>query len=88
MEVEIDRPREAPPVQKYPAELRLAVEMAVNEENERMFAQSDLALLELAWKEAEELAAIADRLLIPSAVERKFRRMSKHSAQEPRRRES
>jgi hypothetical protein len=48
---------------------RLAIEMAVNEENERIALQGDLALLELEWKEAEELAAIADRLGTPEEVD-------------------
>lgn len=47
---------------KYPLETRLAVEMAVNEENERRALEGELALLELEWKEAEEIAGIADRL--------------------------
>jgi hypothetical protein len=50
-------------------EAGLAVEMAVNEENERIALEGELALLELAWKEAEEIAAIADRLTLPAAVE-------------------
>ncbi len=75
------RPPEAAALQGYSAELRLAVEMAVNEENERILMEGDLALLELAWKEAEELAAIADRLLIPSEVERRLQRMRKRGAQ-------
>ena len=49
-------------VSKLPLETRLAVEMAVNEENERRALEGELALLELEWKEAEEIAAIADRL--------------------------
>jgi hypothetical protein len=47
---------------KYPLETRLAVEMAVNEENERRALEGELALLELEWKEAEEIAGIADSL--------------------------
>jgi hypothetical protein len=46
----------------FPLETRLAVEMAVNEENERRALEGELALLELEWKEAEEIAGIADRL--------------------------
>jgi hypothetical protein len=44
----------------------LAVEMAVNEENERRVVHGELAILEEAWKEAEEVAAIADRLTLPA----------------------
>lgn len=44
-----------------PAEL-LALEMALNEESERRAMAGELALLEAAWREAEEIAAIADAL--------------------------
>ena len=57
------------------APVRLAVEMAVNEENERYALEGELALLELEWKEAEEIAAIADKLLVPEDVERKLREL-------------
>jgi len=63
------------PIQSYPNELRLAVEMAVNEENERTAAQEQLDLLEQAWKLAEEIAAIADGLLVPSEILGRLRRM-------------
>lgn len=57
---------------RLPLETRLAVEMAVNEENERIALEGELALLELAWKEAEEIAAIADTLALPREVEEQF----------------
>lgn len=41
---------------------RLAIEMAVNEENERAALEGELALLAMEWKEAEEIAGIADTL--------------------------
>jgi hypothetical protein len=44
-----------------PAE-RLALEMAMHEETERRVLDGELALLAAAWKEAEEIAAIADEL--------------------------
>jgi len=47
----------------------LAVEMAVNEENERIALDDELSLLEDAWKEAEEIASIADGLALPQSVE-------------------
>ena len=42
---------------------RLALEMAANEDLERRAMQGELAELEAAWREAEEIAAIADGLL-------------------------
>ena len=52
-----------------PAETRLAMEMALNEESEHRALEGELALLELAWKEAEEIAAIADSLVLPPELE-------------------
>jgi len=40
----------------------LAVEMALHEESERRAMEGELALLEAAWREAEEIAGIADGL--------------------------
>jgi hypothetical protein len=44
-----------------PAE-RLALEMAMHEETERRALEGELAILAEAWKEAEEIAEIADEL--------------------------
>jgi hypothetical protein len=56
------------------AEVRLALEMAAHEESERRALEGELAQLEDAWREAEEIASIADRLLVPEAVERRVRK--------------
>jgi len=47
---------------------RLAFEMALHEEAERRAMEGELAELERAWREAEEIAGIADDLLMPAAV--------------------
>jgi hypothetical protein len=52
-----------------PVETRLALEMAVNEAREREALEGELALLELAWQDAEEIADIADQLVLPSDVD-------------------
>lgn len=44
----------------------LALEMASHEESERRALDGELHLLESAWREAEEIAAIADGLLLPT----------------------
>lgn len=49
-----------------PREVRLALEMAAHEEQERRALEGELAILEAAWREAEEVARIADNLLLPS----------------------
>jgi len=61
-------------------ETRLAVEMAVNEENERRALEGELALLELEWKDAEEIAGIADQLGMPESVEQEFDRLKRREA--------
>lgn len=58
-----------------PAPQRLAVEMALHEEAERRALEGELAELERAWIDAEEVAAIADNLLIPDAVEAQFKKL-------------
>jgi len=60
---------------RLPLDVRLAIEMAANEENERFALEGELALLELDWKEAEEVAAIADDLLVPPDVDRRLQEM-------------
>jgi hypothetical protein len=42
--------------------MRLALEMSLHEEGERRALEGELAALERAWREAEEIAAIADAL--------------------------
>jgi hypothetical protein len=48
---------------------RLALEMAVHEEAEHLALDGELRALETAWREAEEVAGIADSLFMPEAVE-------------------
>jgi hypothetical protein len=50
----------------------LALEMALHEDTERVALEGDLAALEAAWREAEEIAAIADTLLIPEGIQRRL----------------
>jgi hypothetical protein len=64
-------------VGKMDATTRLALEMASHEETERRAFEGELADLEDAWREAEEIAAIADGLLLPESVEDWIRRQKK-----------
>ena len=54
---------------------RLALEMALHEQAERAALEGELAALELAWREAEEIAGIADSLLVPPGVEETYQAM-------------
>lgn len=49
---------------KVPKEIRLAFEMATHETSERRALEGELALLEEEWKQAEEVAAIADEMFV------------------------
>jgi hypothetical protein len=48
---------------------RLALEMAVHEEAERRALEGELERLADEWREAEEVAAIADDMFIPQSAE-------------------
>lgn len=78
------KPQPVGGISKLPLETRLAVEMAVNEENERRALEGELALLELEWKEAEEIAGIADRLGMPESVEQQFEELKRRDAADKR----
>ncbi len=58
-----------------PAPQRLAIEMALHEETERRALEGELAELERAWVDAEEVAGIADNLLVSDSVEAQFRKL-------------
>ena len=57
--------------------IRLAVEMAAHEETERRAFEGELKELEEAWLEAEQIAAIADQLLVPEEIEEWIRKQKK-----------
>lgn len=56
------------PLREVPVEVRLALEMVAHEETEQRALGGELALLERQWREAEEVAAIADRLALDDTV--------------------
>lgn len=63
------------PVQALPGTLhslkveeRLAIEMAVHEESERRAMAGELQSLEQAWRDAEEIAKIADDMFTPASI--------------------
>ncbi len=69
------RPGALGTIGKLPVDVRLAIEMAVNEQNERHALEGEMWLLEFAWEQAEVIAKIADGLLVPAEVERKLERL-------------
>ena len=74
------------PLQHLAPAIRLAVEMAVNEDAERGAMEGELELLEMAWRDAEEIASVADDLLVPQETAEHLARLraenANHSAQE------
>jgi hypothetical protein len=59
---------EGPGLASLTTKTKLALEMALHEEQERRALDGELKGLELAWRSAEEVAAIADDLLLPDGV--------------------
>jgi hypothetical protein len=58
-----------------PISSRLAIEMALHEDQERRALEGELAELEKAWRDAEEIGAIADSLLLPPWIEDALKRL-------------
>jgi hypothetical protein len=53
-------------IHKMPTHTKLALEMALHEEEERRALEGELWRLERAWEEVEEIASISDSLLLPT----------------------
>ncbi len=60
-----------------PVAARLAFEMALHEDSERRAMEGELSELAAAWEQAEAIAAIADRLVVPAAVEARVQQLKK-----------
>lgn len=60
---------------KLPAHTRLALEMAAHEETERRALEGELHILEAAWRDAEEIAKIADDMFVPESVNEELARL-------------
>lgn len=64
-------------IKEIPKPIRLALEMSAHEDAERRALEGELAMLEAAWKEADEIAGISDNLLLPADVETWFARLKR-----------
>ena len=56
-------------VKEMPKSISLALEMALHEDQERRALEGELWVLERAWREAEEIAAISDNLLVRKSAQ-------------------
>jgi hypothetical protein len=63
-----------------PLPLRLALEMGTHEAEERQALLGEISVLKSRWQDAEEIAAIADNMFVPDAVEH---RVAELKAQRP-----
>ncbi len=54
--------------------------MAANEDRERRALEGELAALEEAWKEAEEIARIADGVTLPADVTERLEQLKRSGA--------
>ena len=68
-------PRRRTSLRRVPLATRLALEMAAHEESERRALEGELYLLEEVWKQAEEIAAIADDMFRPESVDADLARL-------------
>jgi hypothetical protein len=68
-------------ISRLPKPTKLALEMALHEEQERRALAGELLDLEMAWRAAEEVAQIADDLLVPQAIEEHIERLKKPSGE-------
>ena len=64
-------------IAQMPQSTRLALEMALHEEQERQALEGELWRLEEAWREAEEIAEISDNLLLPEGTKEFLERHGK-----------
>jgi hypothetical protein len=62
-------------ISTLPLPLRLALEMSLHEQDERRALEGELSQLEDRWREAEEVAAIADDMFVPSGVSTMLKRL-------------
>jgi len=69
-------------LQAVPPATRLAMEMALHEEQESVALAGELVNLELAWRQAEEIAAIADNMFVPAQHEEFIARQRRAAAPE------
>jgi hypothetical protein len=68
-------------VHKLPAPTRLALEMALHEEQEMRAMMGELVDLELAWRQAEEIAGIADDMFVPKETEEFIERVREEAGE-------
>ncbi|CAN5868377.1 hypothetical protein BH23GEM9_BH23GEM9_29580 [soil metagenome] len=74
------RPEHGIALSQLPTPHRLALEMALHEQQERNALEGELKGLELAWHAAEEVAGIADDLLVTDDVRERLEKLPEQSS--------
>jgi hypothetical protein len=75
-------PRRRTSLKRVPLATRLALEMAAHEDPERRALEGELYLLEEAWQQAEEIAAIADDMFLPPSIDAGIARLREASGRD------
>ena len=70
-------------LKNLPTANRLALEMAAHEDVERRALEGELHILEEAWRQAEEIAGIADDMFLPESVEGDLARLKRERDDHP-----
>ena len=68
-------PARSEALKRVPLATRLALEMASHEESERRALEGELHILAEAWRQAEEIAGIADDMFVPESVDEELARL-------------
>jgi hypothetical protein len=74
------RPANRAGISRLPPVRRLALEMALHEHTEQRALEGELSELESAWREAEDIAGIADNLLVPPHADDFIRKHSRSAS--------
>lgn len=79
----VNSPRDGATLGNLQTHVRLALEMAAHEESERRALEGELHILAAAWREAEEIAGIADNMLLPTSVDADLERLKRQRDADP-----
>lgn len=67
------------PLVALPKHVALALEMATHENAERRALEGELGLLGIAWRDAEEIASIADDMFVPETLDERLKDLKRRA---------
>lgn len=71
------RSEQSQPLREMEVSRRLAAEMILHEQEERRWLEGELKELETRWREADEIAGIADSLTLPAGIDERLESLRK-----------